>query len=82
MSYGGAFITTQANIFPPKGTFVTVRFHFEKDEGRVEEVVTSRIIHTIPEVSGEGRLGSFGVKFEEPIEDVKEKLGPVFRVLL
>jgi len=78
LSYGGAFITTQTNSVPPKGTFVTVRFDFAKD---VEDVLSSRIIHTIPEIAEEGRIGSFGVKFEEPILKVTNQLGPVFRAL-
>ena len=78
LSYGGAFITTQTNSVPPKGTFVTVRFDFAKD---VEDVLSSRIIHTIPEIAEEGRIGSFGVRFEEPILKVTNQLGPVFRAL-
>jgi len=78
LSYGGAFIATQANIVPPKGAFVTVRFDFAKD---VEDVMSSRIIHTVPEIAKEGRLASFGVKFEEPILKVRGQLGPVFRAL-
>ncbi len=78
LSYGGAFITTQTNSVPPKGAFVTVRFDFAKD---VEDVLSSRIIHTVPEIAEEGRIGSFGVKFEEPILKVTNQLGPVFRAL-
>ncbi len=78
LSYGGAFIATQANIVPPKGAFVTVRFDFGRD---VENVLSSRIIHTVPEIAKEGRLASFGVKFEEPILKVRGQLGPVFRAL-
>jgi hypothetical protein len=77
LSYGGAFITTQTNNVPPKGTFVTIRF----DIGDVEDVLSSRIIHTIPEKAAEGRLGSFGVKFEEPILKRRVRLEPVFRAL-
>jgi len=44
-------------------------------------VLSSRIIHTIPEIAEEGRIGSFGVKFEEPILKVTNQLGPVFRAL-
>ena len=78
LSYGGAFITTQTNSVPPKGAFVTVRFDFAKD---VEDVLSSRIIHTVPEIAEEGRIGSFGVKFEEPILKVSSQLGPVLRTL-
>jgi len=78
LSYGGAFIATQANIVPPKGAFVTVRFDFAKD---VEDVLSSRIIHTVPETAEEGKLASFGVKFEEPILKVRGQLAPFFRAL-
>ncbi len=57
---------------------MTIRFDF----GDVEDVLSSRIIHTIPERAAEGRLGSFGVKFEEPILKVRAQLGPVFHVLV
>ena len=81
LSYGGAFIATQASIVPPEGAFLTIRFDFAKDESASEDVLSSRIIHTIPEIAEEGRIGSFGVKFEEPILKVKSQLGPVFRAL-
>jgi len=40
LSYGGAFIATQANIVLPKGAFVTVGFDFAKD---VEDVDFARV---------------------------------------
>jgi len=82
LSYGGAFISTQANIVPPKGAFLTVRFDFAKDEAATEDVLSSRIIHTVPEIAEEGRIGSFGVRFEEPILKVRAQLGPVFHALV
>ncbi len=81
LSYGGAFITTQTNNVPPKGAFVTVRLDFAKNEAATEDVLSSRIIHTVPEIAKQGRLASFGVKFEEPILKVTNQLGPVFRAL-
>ncbi len=66
---------------PPKSASVTVRFAFAKIEGAVEDVLSSRIIHTIPAIAEKGRLGSFGVKFEEPIPKVRGQLQPVFRAL-
>jgi c-di-GMP-binding flagellar brake protein YcgR len=81
LSYGGAFIATEANIVPPKGASVTVRFGFAEIKGDVEEELDSRIIRTIPEIAEEGRLASFGVKFTEPIQNVRDKLEPVFRTL-
>jgi len=82
LSYGGAFITTQTNNVPPKGAFVTVRLDFAKNEAATEDVLSSRIIHTVPEIAEKGRIGSFGVKFEEPILKVTNQLGPVFRALV
>jgi len=81
LSYGGAFIATQASIVPPKDAFLTVRFDFAKDEGATEDVLSSRIIHTIPATAEEGSIGSFGVKFEEPISKVRDQLEPIFRAL-
>ncbi len=81
LSYGGAFITTQTNSVPPKDAFVTVRFDFAKDQAATEDVLSSRIIHTVPEKTEDGKIGSFGVKFEEPILKVRGQLGPVFRAL-
>ena len=81
LSYGGAFTSTQANIVPPEGAFVTVRLDFAKNEAATEDVLSSRIIHTVPEIAEKGRIGSFGVKFEEPILKVTNQLGPVFRAL-
>ncbi len=82
LSYGGAFITTQTNNVPPKGAFVTVRLDFAKNEAATEDVLSSRIIHTVPEIAEEGRIGSFGVRFEEPILKVRAQLGPVFHALV
>ncbi len=81
LSYGGAFIATQTRIVPPEGAFLTVRFDFAKDGADTEELLSSRIIHTISERAEEGKLGSFGVKFEAPILKVRDQLGPVFRAL-
>jgi len=82
LSYGGAFIATQTSIVPPKGSFVTVRLDLAKNEAATEDVLSSRIIHTVPEIAEEGRIGSFGVKFEEPILKVRAQLGPVFHALV
>ncbi len=81
LSYGGAFIATQTSVVPPEGAFLTVRFDFTKDEAATEDVLSSRIIHTIPATAEEGSIGSFGVKFEEPILKVRDQLEPVFRAL-
>jgi hypothetical protein len=81
LSYGGAFIATQASIIPPKDAFLTVRFYFAKDEGATENVLSSKIIHTTPATAEKGSIGSFGVKFEEPILKVRDQLEPIFRAL-
>jgi len=79
LSYGGAFITTQADCVPPKGAFVTVRFDLAKNEDATEDVLSSRIIYTVSDITEEGSIGSFGVKFEEPILKIRAQLGSVFR---
>ncbi len=79
LSYGGAFIATEANIVPPKGASVTVKVGLATIEGAVEEELDSTIIHTIPDIAEESRLACFGVKFTEPIQKVRDKLEPVFR---
>ncbi len=81
LSYGGAFITTQTNSVPPKGAFVTVRLDFAKNEAATEDVLSSRIIHTVPGIAEEGRIGSFGVKFEESRLKIRDQLGSVFHAL-
>jgi len=79
LSYGGAFIATEANIVPPKGASVTVKVGLATIEGAVEEELDSTIIHTIPDIAEESRLACFGVKFTEPIQKVRDKLEPVSR---
>jgi len=43
--------------------------------------LTSRVIHTVTESIEKGEIGSIGVEFQEPPEDVRSQLSPVFRAL-
>jgi len=78
VSLGGALIT-QANGAPPEGALVTVTFQAEGRQIRLKGRIMSKVIHTLWEVIEEGGIGSFGVKFEESTEKVREKLRPVQR---
>ena len=76
VSLGGALIT-QANGAPPEGALVTVIFEAEEGPIRLKGKIMSKVIHTLWEVIEEGGIGSFGVKFEESTETVREKLMPL-----
>ncbi len=78
LSCGGALIATREHIVPPRGTPVNVRFHLEQDASPTEEVLSSKIIHTALEIVEKGTLGFFGVRFEEPVQNIKKMLGSVF----
>jgi K+-sensing histidine kinase KdpD len=78
VSLGGALIT-QANGAPPEGALVTATFQAEGRQIRLKGRITSKVIHTRWEVIKDGGIGSFGVKFEESTEQVREKLRPVQR---
>jgi len=78
VSLGGALIT-QANGAPPEGALVTVTFQAEGEQIRLKGRIMSKVIHTLWEVIEGGGIGSFGVKFEESTETVREKLMPVRR---
>lgn len=78
VSLGGALIT-QANGTLPEGALVTVIFQAEGGQIRLKGRIMSKVIHTRWEVIEEGGIGSFGVKFEESTEKVREKLMPVRR---
>jgi len=57
---------------------VNVRFHLGQDESPTEEVLSSEIIYTALEIEEKSTLGFFGVRFEEPVQNIKEMLGSVF----
>ncbi len=78
ISLGGALVT-QAGGAPPEGTLVTLIFQAEGRQLRLKGRIRSRVIHTRCEVIEEGGICSFGVKFEESTEQVREKLRPVER---
>jgi len=78
VSLGGALIT-QANGAPPEGAFVTVEFRAEGKQIRLKGRIMSTVFHTRREVIEAGGIGSFGVKFEESTEKVREKLMRVQR---
>ncbi len=78
VSLDGALIT-QANGAPPEGTLVTVTFQDAGGQIRLKGRIMSKVIHTRWEVIEEGGIGSFGVKFEESTEKVREMLMPVRR---
>jgi c-di-GMP-binding flagellar brake protein YcgR len=75
---GGALIA-KASTVPRVGEEVLVTFHAKKEDTAVEASVISRVVHVRRNSEEEGR-GSFGVKFGEPIEEVKSKLSPVFEL--
>ena len=76
VSLGGALIT-KATGAPPEGALVTVEFRAEGRQIRLKGRIMSKVIHTRWEVIEAGGIGSFGVKFEESREKVREKLMPV-----
>ncbi len=87
LSLGGALIT-QMDAVPPEGVPFIVRFQVEKERVELE----SKLIHAINlsfrgpwivQVSAmeDGQVGSCGVEFQEPEEEMRTKLRPVFRAL-
>ncbi len=72
LSNGGALIT-QVNAVPSEGARVLLTF-----QARVEEVrLVARVVHVMLEAMEElisGSIGSFGVEFEEPPEQIKGNL--------
>ncbi|MDA2931022.1 PilZ domain-containing protein, partial [Acidobacteria bacterium AH-259-O06] len=77
LSYTGAVIT-EMKVAPPEGALVTVKFQVEKEELKVEGVLTSKVIYTVREISEEVAAHSFGVEFQEPLEKVSSQLTPLF----
>ncbi len=80
ISFGGALISEVSTV-PPEGALVALTFEAEEGPVRLEGKLTSRVIHTITELIESGGVGSFGVQFEGPIEDIRAKLLPIFQVL-
>lgn len=73
ISLGGAWID-QVSALPPKGDSVTVEVRAESEKPLVEGTVSSRVVHSV----WIGELGSFGVQFNEPVEQIRSKLAFIF----
>ena len=56
-------------------------FQAEKGEIELKGKLTSRVIHTVTESIEQGEIGSIGLEFQEPLEEVRSQLNPVFRAL-
>ena len=80
LSLDGAFITRLSTI-PPRRALVVLTFQAEKGQVRLRAELTSRVIHTIKEFIEQGEAGEIGVQFQDPTEEVKSQLIPVFRAL-
>lgn len=78
LSFDGALIV-QVNAVPPEDAVVLVTFQVTKEEVILKGKLISRIIHSAWEIIEGMNVGSFGVKFEDPLESVKSKLDPLFR---
>ncbi|MCH6546471.1 MAG: PilZ domain-containing protein [Deltaproteobacteria bacterium] len=76
LSEGGASIT-QVNAVPSEGARVLLTFHTRVGGVRLKNKLVARIVYVILEAMEElisGSIGSFGVEFEEPPEQMKGKL--------
>jgi len=78
LSFDGALIV-QVNAVPPKDAVVLVTFQVTQEEVILKGKLISRIIHSAWEIIEGMDVGSFGVKFEDPLESIKSKLDPLFR---
>ena len=76
LSLGGAFIV-RLNAIPPKHALVVLAFQVEERQVQLRGELTSRVIHTIKESIEQGEVGSIGVQFQDPIEEVRSQLSPV-----
>ncbi len=76
LSYGGALIT-QVDALPSEGARVLLTFQTRVGGGRLKNKLVARVVYVILEAMEElisGSIGSFGVEFEEPPEQMKGKL--------
>ena len=80
LSLGGALIIRLSAI-PPEDASVILTFQAENGEIELKGKLTSRVIHTVTESIEQGEIGSIGVEFQEPLEEVRSQLNPVFRAL-
>ncbi len=82
LSSAGALIT-QVGSVPPKGALVVIRIRVEEKEVEREVMLTSQVFHHAKQgIIRAGQLGSFGVEFLQPVEEVHSKLIPVFCYLI
>ncbi len=74
--YGGALIT-QVSAVPSEGARVLLTFQTRVGGVRLKNKLVARVVYVILEAREEliiGSIGSFGVEFEEPSEQVKDTL--------
>ncbi|MDA2937158.1 PilZ domain-containing protein, partial [Acidobacteria bacterium AH-259-A15] len=81
ISLGGALIT-QVKAFPPEGASITIIIQAQQEDVVLKGRIMSNVIHTIWEDIEDVGIGSFGVKFGESPQKVREKLIPVIRALI
>ena len=67
--------------YPPEDASVILTFQAEKGDIELKGKLTSRVIHSVTESIEQGEIGSIGVEFQEPLEEVRSQLNPVFRAL-
>ncbi len=78
LSFSGALVT-HLKILPPENIEVEIAFQ-TKDRVTLDARVTSRVVHT--QMIAESReVGSFGVTFGEPLDELRPKLTPILRDL-
>ena len=80
ISFGGALISEVSTV-PPEGAEVALTFDVEEGELQLEGKLSTRVVHTIDELTEHGGAGAFGVQFKGSIEEIRSKLIPVFSVL-
>ncbi len=72
LSLSGAFIS-QASDTLAEGSPVILTLQ-SKQEIKLKATVDSKIIHSFQEARGDDQINSFGVKFEESLSEVTNKL--------
>ncbi len=81
LSWGGALIK-QADALPAKGASVVISFEINQKEVQLNGTLAARILRTVQQFSEEGEgVAWLGMYFEEPEEQVRAKLTPIFRAL-
>jgi hypothetical protein len=81
LSFGGALIK-QVDALPAQGTTVVISFEINAEEVQLNGTLAARILRTVQQLSEEGEgMAWLGLYFEEPEEEVRSKLTPVFQAL-